>query len=141
MTVPATSVFTRITDDDVDDVVALWQECGLTRPWNDPHLDIADARRGPTSTVLVARDGDGVVATVMAGHDGHRGWLYYVAVRPALQGSGVGTAAVAAGEAWLRAAGARKVQLMVRTTNDRVRGFYERLGYTDQATTVLGRWF
>ncbi|QAY69048.1 GNAT family acetyltransferase [Xylanimonas protaetiae] len=147
MTARATSVltdiadFAEITDDDVPGVVALWQECGLTRPWNDPQVDIADARRGPTSTVLVAHQGGAVVASVLAGLDGHRGWLYYVAVAPALQGGGLGRAAVAAGEDWLRAAGARKVQLMVRTTNAQVRGFYERLGYEDQATTVLGRWF
>jgi ribosomal protein S18 acetylase RimI-like enzyme len=141
VTAPTTTLFTEIADDDVESVVALWQACGLTRPWNDPYLDIADARRGPTSTVLVARREDDVVAAVMAGYDGHRGWLYYVAVAPDLQGGGLGKAAVAAGEDWLRAAGARKVHLMVRTTNDQVRGFYERLGYTDQETTVLGRWF
>ncbi|RPF22808.1 GNAT family acetyltransferase [Myceligenerans xiligouense] len=140
-----TAGFAEITDDDVEDVVALWHACGLTRPWNDPHVDVADARSGPTSTVLVLRDADagrgGVVASVMAGLDGHRGWLYYVAVSPDRQGSGLGRAAVAAGEDWLRAAGARKVQLMVRTTNSAVVDFYERLGYTDQETTVLGRWF
>ncbi|MBE1874339.1 GNAT family acetyltransferase [Myceligenerans pegani] len=146
--------FTEITDDDVEGVVALWHACGLTRPWNDPHLDIADARSGPTSTVLVFRDDGGaprgnaadgapgrVVASVMAGFDGHRGWLYYVAVAPDRQGDGLGRAAVAAGENWLRATGARKVQLMVRATNSAVVDFYERLGYTDQETTVLGRWF
>lgn len=141
MTAPTTTLFTEIADDDVESVVALWQACGLTRPWNDPYLDIADARRGPTSTVLVARRDGAVVAAVMACYDGHRGWLYYVAVAPDLQGDGLGKAAVAAGEDWLRSAGARKVQLMVRTTNDQVRGFYARLGYTDQETTVLGRWF
>ncbi|QAY64646.1 GNAT family acetyltransferase [Xylanimonas allomyrinae] len=142
MTTPATTAtFTDITDDDVPGVAALWQECGLTRPWNDPLLDVADARRGPASTVLAARADGAVVATVMAGHDGHRGWLYYVAVSPALRGAGLGRAAVAAGEAWLRAAGARKVQLMVRGTNAQALGFYERLGYEDQSTAVLGRWF
>lgn len=139
-TAPATQ-FVEIADDDVAAVAELWHECGLTRPWNDPLVDIADARRSPTSTVLVARQGTAVVASVMAGYDGHRGWLYYVAVSPALQRSGLGRAAVAAGEEWLRAAGARKVQLMVRNTNGAALGFYERLGYEDQSTTVLGRWF
>ncbi|WP_425956164.1 GNAT family acetyltransferase [Xylanimonas sp. McL0601] len=138
-------VFAEITDDDVPAVVALWHECGLTRPWNDPALDIADARLSPTSTVLAARapasEGGAVVASVMAGYDGHRGWLYYVAVSPGLQGSGLGRAAVSAGEEWLRAGGARKVQLMVRTTNAQALGFYDRLGYEEQSTTVLGRWF
>lgn len=132
--------FVEITDADVEQVVELWQACGLTRPWNDPHVDIAEARAGGTSTVLVARAGSRVVATAMAGHDGHRGWLYYVAVAPDLRGTGLGRAAVVAAEAWLVARGARKIQLMVRTTNPDVLGFYARLGYADQDTTVLGRW-
>ena len=77
----------------------------------------------------------------MAGYDGHRGWLYYLGVAPGLQGSGHGRALVVAAEAWLAAAGAVKVQLMVRRTNDAVLGFYERLGYDDQETVVLGRRF
>ncbi|MFJ3403578.1 GNAT family acetyltransferase [Promicromonospora sp. NPDC090134] len=132
--------FVEITDADVDQVVELWRECGLTRPWNDPHRDIADARAGTGSTVLVARVDGRVAASAMAGHDGHRGWLYYVAVAPGLQGSGLGRAAVVAAEAWLVSQGARKIQLMVRTTNTDVLGFYERLGYADQECSVLGRW-
>ncbi|WP_312028513.1 GNAT family N-acetyltransferase [Cellulosimicrobium composti] len=157
-------VLSEIVDDDVEAVVALWRACGLTRPWNDPYRDLADARLGETSTVLVgraARDlpalGDGaadsddagpgdvvvrageVVATAMAGVDGHRGWLYYVAVDPRLQGCGTGRAVVVAAEAWLAARGARAVRLMVRSTNEAVRGFYERLGYVDQDCVVLGR--
>jgi len=148
-------VFAEVADDDVEAVVALWRTCGLTRPWNDPYRDIADARLGETSTVLVgraARDvpaavsgargavrAGEVVASAMAGVDGHRGWLYYVAVDPRLQGHGTGRAAVVAAEAWLAAQGARAVRLMVRSTNEAVRGFYDRLGYTDQECVVLGR--
>ena len=132
--------FVEITDADVDQVVELWRACGLIRPWNDPHLDIADARAGDTSTILVARADGRVAASAMAGHDGHRGWLYYVAVAPGLQSTGLGRAAVVAAEAWLVARGARKIQLMVRTTNTDVLGFYARLGYADQECTVLGRW-
>ena len=131
--------FVEITDADVDQVVELWKTCELTRPWNDPYLDIADARVGDTSTVLVARLEGRVAATVMAGHDGHRGWLYYLAVVPELQSTGLGRAAVVAAEAWLVGRGARKVRLMVRTTNTAVLGFYGRLGYVDQECTVLGR--
>ncbi|MFE4466847.1 GNAT family acetyltransferase [Oerskovia sp. NPDC056781] len=137
--------FREITDDDVEQVVALWEACGLARPWNDPHLDVADARTAPSSTVLVARAGapgsgaGPVVATAMAGFDGHRGWIYYVAVAPGLQGTGLGRDAVVAAEAWLASQGVRKVRLMVRTTNTQVLGFYERLGYLDAECTVLGR--
>jgi ribosomal protein S18 acetylase RimI-like enzyme len=131
----------EIADDDVEQVVALWRECGLTRPWNDPHRDVAGARRHPGSTVLVATDmGGAVVGSVLPGHDGHRGWLYYVAVAPALQGTGLGRALVRAGEEWLRGAGVAKVMLMVRTSNAQVRGFYDRLGYDEQDVAVLGRW-
>ncbi len=151
-------VFTEVEDADVEAVVALWRECGLTRPWNDPYRDLADARLGETSTVLVGRatrdlptvapdgasEAPGVaagelVATAMAGVDGHRGWLYYVAVDPRVQGRGAGRATVVTAEAWLAAQGARAVRLMVRATNDAVRGFYERLGYADQECVVLGR--
>ncbi|MFF2454210.1 GNAT family acetyltransferase [Isoptericola sp. NPDC058082] len=133
--------FREVGDGDVEQVVALWEACGLTRPWNDPRRDVADARRTPTSTVLVGVAGDRVVSSALAGYDGHRGWLYYVAVDPQEQGSGLGRATVAAAEDWLRAAGARKVQLMVRATNAQVVGFYDRLGYGDQETVVLGKWF
>ncbi|MDR7382503.1 GNAT family acetyltransferase [Promicromonospora iranensis] len=132
--------FVEITDADVEQVVELWKTCGLTRPWNDPYVDIADARAGEGSTVLAARAGGRVAATAMAGHDGHRGWLYYVAVAPELRSTGLGRAAVVAAEAWLVARGARKIQLMVRTANTDVLDFYGRLGYTDQECTVLGRW-
>ena len=64
---------TAITDADVDAVIALWQRCGLTRPWNDPAGDIAFVRRGDNATILIGRDGDAIVATVMVGYDGHRG--------------------------------------------------------------------
>ena len=73
---------TAIEDADIADVVALWQACGLTRPWNDPEADIALARRRANSTVLIGRNGAAIVATAMVGHDGHRGWVYYVAVDP-----------------------------------------------------------
>jgi len=132
--------FVEITDADVEQVVELWRTCGLTRPWNDPYVDIAEARAGDGSTVLVARAGGRLAATAMAGYDGHRGWLYYVAVAPEQRGTGLGRAAVVAAEAWLVARGVRKIQLMVRTANEDVLGFYGRLGYTDQECTVLGRW-
>ncbi|WP_402461710.1 GNAT family acetyltransferase [Isoptericola aurantiacus] len=129
----------EVADADVEQVVALWRACDLTRPWNDPRADVAAARRNPTSTVLVAHDEAGVVGSVMAGYEGHRGWLYYVAVAPSSQGTGLGRRLVAAAEEWLRAAGASKVRLMVRTTNPAALGFYEALGYADSECTVLGR--
>ena len=131
--------FREIADADVELVVALWETCGLTRPWNDPRTDIADARGTPTSTVLVGTSGAQLVSSVVAGYDGHRGWLYYVAVDPGRQGSGLGRATVDAAEEWLRRRGVRKVRLMVRHGNEQVLGFYGALGYADAECVVLGR--
>ena len=102
-TVPALAIAT-IADADVATVIALWQACGLTRPWNDPAADIALARRGPNSTILIGRADDTIVATVLVGHDGHRGWVYYVATDPELGAMGFGRAIMNAAEDWLRAA-------------------------------------
>ena len=129
-----------IADADVTAVAALWQRCGLTRPWNDPTNDIAFARRGPNSAVLVGRRDGSIVATVMVGHDGHRGWFYYLGVDPDLQGRGFGRAMTRAAEAWLTACGIAKAQLMVRADNDRVRAFYEALGYGEQQRVIFARW-
>jgi len=129
-----------ITDADVDHVIALWQRCSLTRPWNDPASDIARARRGANSTILVGRAGDAAVATALVGHDGHRGWVYYLAVDPELQGKGFGRAIMTAAEGWLRGRGIEKTMLMVRADNAQVRAFYDRLGYATQERVVYAKW-
>jgi ribosomal protein S18 acetylase RimI-like enzyme len=131
---------TPIVDGDIEAVVALWQRCGLTRPWNDPASDIAFARRGENAAVLVGRHGGAIVATVMVGHDGHRGWFYYLAVDPDVQGRGFGRAMTQAAEAWLVERGIAKAQLMVRADNDRVRAFYEALGYGEQERILFAKW-
>lgn len=139
---PATheTTISAVTEGDERAVVALWEAAGLTRPWNDPTADLRSALETPTSTVLGARRPDGsLVGTVMTGYDGHRGWVYYLAVDEAQRGAGLGRALMVAAEAWLVAQGAPKVQLMVRTTNTAVLGFYAALGYTDQSCVVLGR--
>jgi hypothetical protein len=120
-----------IADADIEAVVALWRAAGVTRPWNDPLHDLAFARRGPHSTVLVAEREGRVVASAMAGEDGHRGWVYYVAADPAQQRTGLGRRVMEAAEAWLKARGVWKVQLLIRADNDAARGFYEHLGYRD----------
>lgn len=120
--------------------VALWAAGGLTRPWNDPEADLARALSGPSSTVLAAVAGEELVGTVMVGHDGHRGWVYYLAVDPDRRGAGAGCALMAAAEAWLAERDIPKVQLMVRGDNAEVVGWYESLGYADQGVVVLGRF-
>jgi ribosomal protein S18 acetylase RimI-like enzyme len=129
-----------ITDADVPAVIALWQRCGLTRPWNDPASDIAFARRGPNSAILIGRHEDNIAATALVGHDGHRGWVYYVAVDPNHQKKDFGRAIMAAAEDWLRATGVEKVQLMVRPDNTSVRAFYDRLGYATQERVIYAKW-
>ena len=129
-----------ITDGDVEPVIALWQRCGLTRPWNDPASDIAFARKGANATILVGRHAGKVAASTMVGHDGHRGWVYYVAVDPDLRGKDFGRTIMAAAEDWLRSQGVEKAMLMVRADNTSVRAFYDKLGYETQERVVYARW-
>lgn len=120
--------------------VELWHECGLTRPWNDPEQDLVRALAGPSSTVLAALAGNGgLVGTAMVGVDGHRGWVYYLAVSPAHRGRGTGRLLMGAAERWLLAHGAPKAQLMARGGNDDALAFYARLGYEVADVVVLGR--
>ncbi len=126
--------------EDVGAVIALWERCGLTRPWNDPRADIVLALRGANSTVLTGKRDGGVVATAMVGHDGHRGWVYYLAVDPAQQRRGFGRLITAAAEDWLKQRGIFKIELLIRPENDTVRNFYERLGYAVEPRTVMSKW-
>lgn len=114
--------------------VALWESCGLTRPWNDPHADFDRARAD--GAVLLADEGAG---SIMVGYDGHRGWVYYLAVDPARRRAGLGRALMAAAEDWLRARGCPKLQLMLRADNGIALGFYAALGLGVQDVRVLGK--
>lgn len=136
----ASPAIASITDADVEEVVALWQRCGLTRPWNDPHADIALARRRDNSTVLVGRDNCAIVASVMVGHDGHRGWVYYVAVDPDCRNRGHGRVIMAAAEDWLRMAGIAKLQLLVRRGNAQANAFYGSLGFELSTSVMFQKW-
>lgn len=136
---PALSI-TPIEDHDIPEVIALWQRCGSTRPWNDPAGDIAQARRGEHSTVLLARHAGALVASVMVGHDGHRGWVYYVTVDPDRRHEGFGRTIMNAAEDWLRARGILKLQLLVRKDNPKVHAFYRSIGYYNQETVTFAKW-
>lgn len=132
-------VIAVICDLEVDAIVDLWRRCDLTRPWNDPWRDVNNARRTPDATVLVGRVEGALVASVMVGFDGHRGWVYYLAVDPGVRRRGLGRDMMEAAERWLRDRGAPKMQLMVRETNAAALGFYERLGLERQAVITLGK--
>ena len=124
---------------DTDAVVALWEACELTRPWNDPRKDIARKVAVDDGLFLVGIVDGAVVATVMAGYDGHRGWMNYLAVDPTTRGNGYGRALVREAEVRLAARGCPKVNLQVRDTNTAALAFYERLGYGVDAAVSMGR--
>lgn len=123
----------------VDAAITLWERCGLTRPWNDARSDMDRALEGTSSTVLAAFERGVLVGTCMVGHDGHRGWVYYLAVEPEVQGTGVGRRLMDSASGWLSSRGLPKIQLMVRGENEAARGFYRHLGFEEQDVVVLGR--
>ena len=125
---------------DREAVIALWEAAGLCRPWNDPVADFDRALEGEASTILVGTDEGELAAVAMVGDDGHRGWIYYVAVPADRRGTGLGAAIVRAAEAWLGARGCPKIQLMVREENEAVVGFYDALGYVRTEVLVLGKF-
>jgi ribosomal protein S18 acetylase RimI-like enzyme len=136
---PALTV-TSIEDSEIPEVTRLWQRCGLTREWNDPAGDIALARKENNATVLLGRRDGALAASVLVGHDGHRGWVYYVSVDPDHRLKDYGREIMTAAEDWLRERGIAKLQLMVRGDNARVHAFYEALGYYDQKRVTFAKW-
>lgn len=128
-----------LRETDISAVITLWNDCALTRPWNDPDKDIRFALEGATSTILIGEELGQTIASVMVGHDGHRGAIYYLAVSPSQQRKGLGRAMHNAAVAWLQAQGVWKINLMVRSENAGVRGFYESLGYSENAVASFGK--
>jgi ribosomal protein S18 acetylase RimI-like enzyme len=120
-------------------VVALWQACGLTRPWNDPHKDIARKLQVQPELFLVAQEGGAIVASVMAGYEGHRGWVNYLAVDAAHRRGGLGARLMRQVEDLLLARGCPKLSLLVRTSNPDVLAFYRALGYAQDDAIPLGK--
>jgi ribosomal protein S18 acetylase RimI-like enzyme len=122
-------------------VVALWQACELVVSWNDPAADFRLARGRSNSDVLIAVDPqDIVVGAVMVGHDGHRGWIYYLAADPDRRRQGIGKQLVAAAQTWLKDHGIAKLQLMIRDSNTLVVSFYKRLGFEIAPRVVMQKW-
>lgn len=130
---------------DTESVVALWDEAGLTRPWNDPRLDIERKLTVQPELFLVVEDSaagkdePAIVGSVMAGYDGHRGWLYYLATATSHRHRGIARALVCEAERLLLALGCPKVQLMVREGNDTVLGLYDALGYERFSVSNTGK--
>lgn len=124
---------------DEDAVVALWERCGLTRPWNDPRKDIRRKLRAQPDLFLVGEIDGEIAATVMVGYEGHRGWIQYLGVDPKRQRQGLGRAVMAEAERLLREAGCPKINLQVRTSNTGVIEFYKRLGFLPDDVVSLGK--
>jgi ribosomal protein S18 acetylase RimI-like enzyme len=121
-------------------VIDLWRRCDLTRPWNDPRKDIARKLCVNPELFLVGEiDGGKIVATVMAGYEGHRGWINYLAVDPDQRRRSFGGMMMDQAERLLRAAGCPKINLQVRNTNRQVIAFYQRIGYAVDEVTSLGK--
>src|SRR6187402_64811 len=110
-------------ESDEDAVIRLWSECGLIRPWNDPRKDIARKLTVQPDLFLVGEENAAIVAAAMFGFDGHRGWVNYLAVSPAMRGRGFGRELMARGEELLMAAGCPKLSLQVRDGNEAALGF------------------
>lgn len=130
-------------DTDRQALISLWQACGLTRPWNDPERDIDRKLALDDDLLLIGTetiDGEErLVATVMVGYDGHRGWVNYLAVAPDCQGKGYGRKLMETAEQRLLAIGCPKLNLQVRGGNEPVLAFYAALGYAVDDTVSLGK--
>jgi ribosomal protein S18 acetylase RimI-like enzyme len=124
---------------DADAAIQLWDDCELTRPWNDPRRDIARKLTTQPELFLVGEVSGVIVATAMIGYDGHRGWVYYLAVTPSRRGQGHARALMAEAERLLVELGCPKIMLMVRASNTPVVDLYEHLGYAREETIVMGK--
>lgn len=126
--------------EDEDAVVALWDDAGLlVNPLNDPRQDIALCLSSGHGTLLLEEEDGEIIGAVMVGHDGHRGWVYYLGTATGKRHAGVGRRLMAACEEWLKQRGLPKLQLMVRNSNTRAIGFYQRCGYLCEPTAVMSR--
>ena len=132
-------IITEFTRSDSEELVELWQECGLVAPHNNPHKDIQRKLKHGRDLFLVGRINNELVATVMGGYDGHRGWVNYLGVKPSSQRQGYGAMIIDALEARLRDAGCAKINLQVRSSNQPVIEFYHSLGFVDDDVVSLGK--
>ena len=129
------------TAEDEASIVSLWQACGLTTSYNDPAQDFRFARGKESSDVLVGISSTRqIVGSAMVGHDGHRGWIYYVAADPAFRDQGIGRRMMEAAEQWLRDKNIVKAMLMVRETNAQVMDFYKHLDFERTPSVVMQKW-
>ncbi len=120
-------------------VIDLWVRCNLTVPWNNPKEDIERKMKEAPDLLFVGEIENRIVASCMAGYDGHRGWIYYLAVSPERRGGGLAKQMVRRAEERLKEMGCPKINLMVRKTNTGVIDFYKKVGYNDDPVVVLSK--
>ena len=120
-------------------VVQLWKDCNLVVYWNDPLRDIRRKLRVQPALFLVGFVSGELAATVMAGYEGHRGWLNYLAVAPRFRRQSIGRKMVAEAEARLRQMGCPKINIQIRTSNTEVIEFYRRIGFTPDDVVSMGK--
>jgi GNAT superfamily N-acetyltransferase len=131
----------RYREDDFHAVARLWDSVGFNVPPNDPARDIPFLTKHANAALFVDEDDGAIIGSVMGGHDGHRGWIYRLAVNPGRRGEGRGRALMSEIETWLAARGLIKVELMIRGSDRAVEKFYEHIGYELSDRTVMARLF
>ena len=124
---------------DETQVIQIWADCGLVVPWNDPQADISRKLAVQRHLFLVGCEDCDIIATAMAGYEGHRGWINYLAVKPDHQRTGIGKLMVEEAERLLKAEGCPKINLQVRSSNEKMIKFYEKIGYKVDAVVSLGK--
>ncbi|HEY1881283.1 MAG TPA: GNAT family acetyltransferase [Caulobacteraceae bacterium] len=132
-------VIRELKPEEIGAAVRLWEACDLTRPWNEPYADARRAIEGLSSAVFGGFVGQDLAATAMVGADGHRAWVYYLAVSPDRRGAGHGKALMRASEDWARERGMPKLELMVRDGNEAA-DFYGGIGYRREPVSVYSTW-
>lgn len=133
--------FRDLEPNDRSHAIALWEACELTVPWNDPGDDFDRAINNSTSKIIGGFQTSALVSTVMVGYEGHRGWVYYVAVAEQCRRTGLAKHMMTAAEEWLQSIGAPKVMLMVREGNKPAETLYESLGYDVSPVRTYGKFF
>ena len=137
-TLPGLSI-RPFSEADEAEIIALWDACGLLRPWNDPHKDIARKLTVQRELFLVGSVAEQIVATVMAGYDGHRGWINYLAVDPMHRRQGFARLLVTEVEERMRDLGCAKINLQIRRDNREAIAFYERIGFAADEAVSMGK--
>jgi ribosomal protein S18 acetylase RimI-like enzyme len=125
--------------DDEEAVIDLWQVCNLVAPQNNPKRDIERKMRVHPEWFFVGILDDQIITTCMAGYDGHRGWINYLAVSPKYRHQGIATSMMIHAESLLKAAGCPKINLQIRESNSKVIPFYQSIGYRQEPVLSMGK--